>query len=133
MDIISNHSDPGSASLSVVEFEKIPWEPKRIYWLANFSDGSSRGNHAHRRLSQVFIVISGRVEIEVFHGTERKTHIMTENGGALHLSPGAWRIISNATRDATLLVLADAPYDEEDYIRNWDEYLAWFNSEYINE
>lgn len=133
LNVVADHSDSASASLSVIEFGNLPWQPKRIYWLSDFVDESTRGNHAHRKLSQIFVAVSGAVDLEIFHGVERKVYHLSQDSLALQLRPGTWRVISNATSDAILMVLADAPYDESDYIRNWDEYLAWFNSEHINE
>lgn len=103
-----------------------------MYWLTNFNEGSSRGNHAHRNLSQIFIAMTGTIEIEIFHGIQKKTYFLTENQSALHLSPGAWRVITNPSPDALVMVLANLPYDEADYIRDWDEYLVWYQSEYLS-
>jgi hypothetical protein len=123
--VVKDHSDPNTASLSVLEFSLLPWEPKRIYWLSNFKDGQSRGNHAHKNLSQIFIAANGEIDIEISSGLSRESFTLSNNGLALELEPGSWRVISNASEDALLMVLASHPYAEEDYIRNWDEYLEW--------
>jgi len=120
-----NHSDPESADLFVFEYSNLPWTPARMYVMQNFVDGVTRGNHAHKRLSQIFIMISGSLELEVYQGENRICYSMTPQSGELELKPGAWRVISKASKDAVLLVLADAAYDEEDYLRDWDEYLNW--------
>jgi hypothetical protein len=67
--------------------------------------------------------------IEVYQGNSRIMFNLSQGNSALFLEPGAWRIISNASEDALVMVLADAAYDESDYIRNWDEYLAWHHGE----
>jgi len=133
LKIIEDHSDTSSANLSVIEFDKLPWQPKRIYWLSNFVDESTRGNHAHRELSQIFIALSGTLDLEVFHGLSKEVFHLSPNGPEVHLSPGTWRVISKASADAILMVLADSTYDESDYIRDWDEYLEWFTGSNLNE
>jgi dTDP-4-dehydrorhamnose 3,5-epimerase-like enzyme len=120
-----DHSDPDSADLFVFEFSNAPWTPVRIYVMQNFVEGKTRGNHAHKRLSQIFIMLSGSLQLEIHRGEHCQSYILTPQSGEMELKPGAWRKISNASKDAILLVLADAAYDEEDYLRDWDEYLNW--------
>ena len=131
--MLSDKTDPQSASLSVLEFCNLPWIPQRIYWLKNFKSGTTRGNHAHKSLSQIFMVLSGEVTIRLSRGLISETMVMTPVSGQLEIKPGTWRVISDATQDAILLVLASSPYTEEDYIRDWNEYMQWFTSEYVNE
>lgn len=128
LKVVEDHSDPTTANLSVIEFSRLPWQPKRIYWLSNFVGDSTRGNHAHRELSQIFIVLSGTLDLEVFHGENKEVFHLHPNALDVHLSPGTWRVISNPSPDAVLLVLADSEYDESDYIRDWNEYLEWFSA-----
>lgn len=123
---VDDFSDPSSANLSVLEFSKLPWIPKRIYWLSDFVDGAARGNHAHKKLCQVFVAVKGYVTLTICVGDKCETIELTPECGQIQVEPGCWRIISKASKDAVLMVLADAPYDESDYIRNWDEYLEWF-------
>lgn len=125
---VEDFSDPSSASLSVLEFGRLPWTPQRIYWLSDFVSETARGHHAHKNLSQVFAVIKGSLTLTICVGENCESFTLTPDSGQVQLEPGCWRIISNASRDAVLMVLADAPYDESDYIRDWDEYLKWFSS-----
>ena len=110
-----NHSDPDSADLFVFEYSNLPWVPARMYIMQNFVEGATRGNHAHKRLSQIFIMVSGRLELEIYRGENRQSYILTPQSGELELKPGVWRVISNASKDAILLVLADAAYSEDRY------------------
>jgi dTDP-4-dehydrorhamnose 3,5-epimerase-like enzyme len=122
----ADHSDPDSADLFVFEYSKLPWIPARMYVMQNFVEGRTRGNHAHKRLSQIFIMISGSLQLEIYRGENCQSVILTPQTGELELKPGAWRVISNASKDAVLLVLADEAFYEEDYIREWDLYLNWY-------
>jgi dTDP-4-dehydrorhamnose 3,5-epimerase-like enzyme len=122
---VEDYSDPNSAKLNVMEFSGLPWHPQRIYWLTEFTNNFTRGNHAHRQLSQVFLMLKGSVKIGLYKGSEFEEVFLSPESGQLLIEPGMWRVISDASDDALLLVLADQPYAEEDYIRNWDEYLEW--------
>lgn len=123
---IRDRSDAQSASLSVLEFSDLPFLPQRIYFMQNFVTGTTRGNHAHKELDQVFLVLQGELTIEVKRGVATQLFKMNRESGQLLLKRGAWRVISNASKDAILMVIASAPYNESDYIRNWDEYLDWY-------
>jgi dTDP-4-dehydrorhamnose 3,5-epimerase-like enzyme len=124
-NFVQDRSDAKSATLSVLEFNELPFLPQRIYFMQDFVSGTTRGNHAHKKLDQVFVVLVGQVTIEVKRGRKSEVFKMNKGSGQLLLKHGAWRVISNATQDALLMVLASAPYDESDYIRDWDQYIAW--------
>lgn len=127
--VAESSSDTRSACLSFLEFSNLPWIPKRAYWLKNFKEDALRGNHAHKSLSQLFILLSGRLVIELYEGEQLHAYKLGEDSPQLLVSPGYWRVIKSASPDAVLLVLADSPYEESDYIRDWDEYLQWFTGE----
>lgn len=120
------HSDPSSARLGVLEFSNLSFLVKRVYWLSNFVEGVSRGNHAHKNLNQVMLMIKGRLDLELCFGFESKTIELNEQSDYVLVPAGHWRVMKNASPDAALLVLADSEYRPDDYIRNWDDYLLWF-------
>lgn len=119
------HLDPNSASLGVLEFRNLPFEPKRAYWLSDFKEGSSRGNHAHKTLNQVMIMLRGELDLHLFSGVTRYEYRLTEKSDYILVPAGHWREMKNASTETVLLVLADSHYEEKDYIRSWSEYLIW--------
>lgn len=112
-------------SLGIIEFSTLDFVPARIYWLANVPFGSERGHHAHKALTQLFCVLTGSVDVEVSEGKMKKTFSLDQDSPALTLKPGLWRELKNFSNTACVLVLCDKPYDESDYIRNYEEYLEW--------
>lgn len=122
--------DKSSALLSVIEFNSLPWLPARIYWLQDFKNGTERGNHAHKKLSQIFFMMNGNVTIEIFQGLESKKITLNQESDPILLLPGTWRTISDASSNAILMVFADSPYDENDYIRDWKIYQEWYIKEF---
>lgn len=117
--------DPDTASLGVIESENLPFVPKRLYWIYDFKPGASRGNHAHKTLRQLFILLSGNVTITVKDVDCEKVFVLGHSSEMLLIEPGYWRVISNASEGTILLVVADKIYDESDYIRSWDEFVKW--------
>lgn len=128
LNLPSNLSDATSASLRVIEFKELDFIPARIYWMSNFVEGTSRGNHAHKALRQAFFVMRGSVDIDLFWGETKTTYRLSEESKVLRIDAGYWRVIRNASSDCILAVLADQAYDESDYIRSWESYQLWFQS-----
>lgn len=102
---------------------QLPYEIKRIYYICNVSEGERRGFHSHRDLEQILIAISGKVKILVKTPYEEETIELNDNSKGLYIGPMVWREMFDFSEDAVLLVLASHQYDENDYIRNWTDYL----------
>ena len=113
-------------SLGVLEFSSLEFIVKRLYWLSSVPAGQSRGNHAHKALTQLFFLVSGSVTIELHLGREIQKYSLVQSGQGLLIPPGMWRTLFDFSHDAVLMVLCDQTYDESDYIRNHDDYLEWF-------
>jgi dTDP-4-dehydrorhamnose 3,5-epimerase-like enzyme len=111
--------------LGILEFADLPFVPKRIYWLTGVELGKTRGLHAHKELRQFFIALQGSVDIRLNDGTSDSFYTLRADGNGLLLAPGIWRELTNFSHNAALLVVCDRPYSEEDYIRDYDQYLLW--------
>lgn len=114
-----------TGKLSVLHFRDLPFNPLRIYWISDVNSGSVRGGHAHKELSQVFVVLSGSLTIKIWDGTDELEHSLDENSKPLLVNPGYWRDLQDFTFGTILLVLVDKEYDESDYIRDKQEFLIW--------
>lgn len=117
-----------NGDLGVVEFAELPFEPKRIYWLTGVDDYKSRGHHAHKKLRQYFVVVKGSVDVFLTDGFEEFSTTLHADGNAILLASGLWREIRNFSDDAVLLVVCDQPYSEDDYIRDFNQFLDWKKS-----
>lgn len=119
---------PGNLTLArrvtVFDFSvSAPFPVQRIYWLHNLSPLEVRGHHAHRTLQQVMVAVSGSIEIELDNGRMRRTEILNRATEALYVPPGLWRRIRARELHSTLLVIASAPFDEADYIHDYDTFV----------
>lgn len=114
-----------SGNLSVLSFSSIPFGVKRIYWIDSVPTGQTRGGHAHKKLCQFFVMLTGTGKIELRSPNSREIFNLSNDGEILIVNPGLWRELKEFSSDAVLLVGASEDYDTEDYIYSWDEYEAW--------
>lgn len=116
--------DDPTGSLSVVEGgDTIPFEIKRIYYLHNLSEEAIRGCHAHRKLRQFFIAISGSFEVILHDGLKEFKYMLDDPGEGLLVPSMTWRTLKNFSSGAVCCVLASDHYSEIDYIRDFDQFL----------
>jgi len=99
-----------------------PFEIKRIYFLSNVPEGSSRGGHAHKNLFQIILPAYGSFDILIDDGREKKTiHLNQPNKGLL-ICPYIWRELNNFSDNGVCLVLASENYSEDDYVREYEDF-----------
>jgi len=119
----------GKGTLGIVEFGELDFVPERIYWLTEIPAGGTRGSHAHKKLHQLLVVVSGSMTIDICEGDDSYSYNLNSDSPSLRLYPRTWRKLHNFSERTSILVLCDAEYDEVDYIRNFDEYLKWFREQ----
>ena len=102
----------------------IPFDIKRAYYLYDVPGGAERGGHAHKGLHQLIIAISGAFDIVLDDGDEKKRFHLNRSYFGLYVTPMIWREMDNFSSGAVCLVLASNLYDENDYYRDYSEYLA---------
>lgn len=106
----------------------IPFDIARVYYIYDVPSGSARAGHAHRRLRQLFMALSGSFAIHLDDGIAKQTIFLNRPNTALYVPPGVWRVIDDFSGGAVMLVLASEPYDESDYIRSYDDFTQYTNS-----
>lgn len=108
--------------LAVIENDVIPFEMKRVYYLFDVPSDSYRGGHAHKKLTQFIIALSGSFDVHLNNGKEAVTVKLNKPNKGLLIRPGIWREIDNFSSGAVCLVLASDVFNEEDYIRDFDAF-----------
>lgn len=107
------------------QLNHIPFEIKRTYWIYDVPGGEERGGHAFR-LNQEFIVsLSGAFDVVVDDGQNKKTFSLNRSYYGLYVPAGLWREINNFSTNSLALEFGSEHYSEEDYIREYDEYLQF--------
>ena len=113
-----------TGTLSFFESERhIPFEIRRVYYIYDVQGDSRRGFHAHRNLGQVLLCIHGSCKILLDNGGERETVLLDKPYEGLYIDNDTWREMYDFSPDAVLMLLASELYNEEDYIRNYDEQI----------
>lgn len=114
-----------SGNLTFIESGRhIPFEIKRVYYLYDVPGGAERGGHSHKALHQLIIAMSGSFDVLLDDGYQRKSYHMNRSYYGLYLSPMVWREINNFSSGAVCLAVVSAHYDESDYIRDYDTFIA---------
>ncbi len=115
-----------TGSLSFLEAERhIPFEIRRVYYIFDVQGDSRRGFHAHRDLQQVLICIHGSCKILMDNGKEKEIVRLDKPNEGLLIENNIWREMYDFSPGAVLVVLASRYYDEADYIRNYDDFVAF--------
>lgn len=115
-------SPEGMGSLSFVEKEIIPFSIKRVYYLYDVPFNAERGGHAHKDLFQVLIALNGSFELLLDDGSNTKKILLDSPNIGLYIPNGIWREMNNFSKNSVCLVLASEDYDENDYIRNYQDF-----------
>ena len=103
----------------------IPFKISRTYMIYDVPGGEIRGSHAYKELDEVIISLSGCFDLVVDDGFETKEYTLNRSYNAVYVPHGLWRTLHNFSTNALCLVLASTDYNEADYIRNYDDFLAF--------
>lgn len=103
----------------------VPFDIKRAYYLYDIPGGESRGGHAHYELRQLIVAVSGSFDVQIDDGNVKRTFTLNRPYQGLLVVPGLWRELENFSSGSVCLVLASLEYDEADYIRVYDDFLAY--------
>ncbi len=111
-------------NIAVIEKDTLPFAVKRVYYLYDIPSSAKRGGHAHLNLQQVLIAISGSFDVVLDDGTRRQTITLNKPDRGLLITTKIWRELENFSSGAVCLVLASEEFSEDDYIRDYDDFLA---------
>lgn len=121
---LSKIIDPRRGNLTVVEQNiDVPFEIKRAYWTYDVPSGESRGGHAHKQLQQLLVAMSGSFDVTLDNGQEKETVHLNHPYQGLLIPSMTWRTLEDFSSGAVCMVLASELYDEDDYIRDYEQFL----------
>ena len=121
VEMDKHHHETGNITV----IKTIPFDVKRVYYLYDIPGGESRGAHAHKELKQLIIAASGSFEVTLDDGNVKRTFTLNRPYQGLLVVPGIWRELNNFSSGAVCLVMASLPYDEKDYIREYDHFINY--------
>ena len=123
------HGDDRGTLIALEEMKNIPFEIRRVYYMYDTKEGVHRGFHAHKCLEQILVCIHGSGKVLLDNGDEKKIVSLEHPYEGLYVPNNMWREMYDFSTDAVLLVLASEPYKEEDYIRDYGEFLKFVGKE----
>ena len=115
-------------NLSVIEeWKNIPFKIERTYWIYDVPGGEARGGHAYKENREFIVALSGRFDVILDDGKERKTYSLNRSYYGLYVPKGIWREMNNFSTNSLALILASTPYDAADYIYDYEQFKAICN------
>lgn len=117
-------SDP-RGNLAVIEGKTLPFDIRRVYYLFDVPSDAYRGGHAHKEQLECLIAVSGSFEVILDDGTDKKRVMLNKPNKGLLIPTGIWRELENFSSGAVCVVLASDRFDETDYLRDYDNFLAF--------
>lgn len=111
-------------NLSVIENDTVPFDIKRVYYLYDVPSGAERGGHAHKNLQQFLVALSGSFDVVLNDGKEERIITLNKPYEGLLINSGIWRELQNFSSGSVCLVVASEVYIEDDYIRDFDEFMC---------
>lgn len=122
-------TDP-RGNLSVIEeYKDIPFMIERAYWIYDVPGGEKRGGHAYKENQEFIVALSGSFDVLLDDGIEKQTFHLNRSYYGLYVPKGFWREMENFSTNSLALVLSSTNYDEDDYIRAYDEFKRMQNEE----
>jgi len=115
--------DPRGNLTFIEGFRHVPFDIKRVYYLYDVPGGATRAGHAHKELQQVLIAIAGSFDLLLDDGLRKKKIQLNRSYYGIYIPPLTWRVIDNFSSSAICLSIVSDYYDENDYIRNYEEFL----------
>lgn len=115
--------DPRGNLTVAEQMKNVPFEVRRVYWTYDVPGGESRGGHAHKQCVEFIVAVSGSFTVTLDNGERRESFHLNHPWQGLLVETGVWRTLEDFSSGAVCLVLASELFEEDDYIREYDEYL----------
>lgn len=113
-------------NLTVAEsIKNIPFDIKRVYWVYDVPGGEHRGGHAHKQCKELLVAVSGSFTVTLDDGNETHTFLLNHPYQGLFIDTNTWRTLDDFSSGAVCLVLASELFEEEDYIREYEDFREY--------
>jgi dTDP-4-dehydrorhamnose 3,5-epimerase-like enzyme len=120
--------DPRGNLSFIEENSHVPFKIRRSYWIHDVPGGQIRGGHAFMEQQELIVALSGSFDVIVDDGKEVNTYSLNRSYYGLYIPAGFWRQMQNFSTNSLALVLSSTIYDEDDYIRDYNDFLKYRES-----
>jgi dTDP-4-dehydrorhamnose 3,5-epimerase-like enzyme len=114
-------------NLAIIEKEVVPFEIKRVYYLYDVPSSAQRGGHAHKEQVEFLVALSGSFDVVLNDGKSTRKVTLNKPDKGLLIKTNVWRELDNFSSGAVCLVLNSDVFLEEDYIRDFDDFIIYLN------
>ena len=101
----------------------LPFNIERTFYIYDVPGGAERGGHSHYTCNEFIVAISGSFDVTVDDGNKRFTYTLNRPYQGLLVVPGIWRTLQNFSSGSVCLALASHHFDEEDYVRDYSDFI----------
>jgi len=115
--------DPRGNLSFIEELKHIPFKIERTYWIYDVPGGQVRGGHAFKEQQELIVALSGSFDVLVHDGKTETRFSLNRSYYGLFIEAGLWRQMENFSTNSVAMVLSSTPYKEDDYIRDFDEFI----------
>jgi dTDP-4-dehydrorhamnose 3,5-epimerase-like enzyme len=119
--------DDRGSLVALEENKNVSFNVKRVYYIYGTKEGVVRGKHAHYRVEQLAVCVSGSCDFVLDDGKNRVTIHLNRQDQGLYIGTMLWHEFMNFSPECVVMVLASDYYNESDYIRNYDKFLLEVN------
>ena len=112
-------------NIAFIEKDIVPFSIKRVYYLFDVPSNAKRGGHAHKEQFELLIPLSGSFDVILNDGEKQQTITLNKPDKGLLIKSNIWRELENFSSGSVCLVISSGEFLEEDYIRNFDEFLEF--------
>jgi dTDP-4-dehydrorhamnose 3,5-epimerase-like enzyme len=105
-------------------FDQVPFTMARVFTLTA-PRGARRGEHAHRRCTQFMLCVHGAVDVLCDDSRDQEVFTLDRNNLALLVPPTIWNTVIFKEERSVVMVLCDRLFEEADYLREYDEFVAF--------
>lgn len=124
--------DPRGNLTFIEEQNQIPFDIKRVYWIYDVPGGETRGGHAFKQQQELIISLSGSFDVVIDNGNDKFKFSLNRSYYGLLIPAGIWRHMENFSTNSLAVVLASTEFDENDYIRDYNEFSQKYKDEESN-
>ena len=114
----------------VEELKHVPFKIERSYWIYDVPGGEIRGGHAYKENQEFIVALSGSFDVIIDDGKEKEVVTLNRSYYGIYIPKMIWRQLTNFSTNSLALVLASIPFDESDYIRDFEKYKKIQNEAY---
>lgn len=104
---------------------EVPFVVRRVHWIYDVPGGFERGQHAYKQTQEFIVALSGSFDVELDDGQEKRIYSLNRSYRGVFVPQGLWRRMFNFSTNSVALVLSSTPYDDADYMFDYDEFCRW--------